>query len=97
MKPNFLPTLVLTFLLYGELYQVTLRCRWCRLGGRFSGVLPSSYERCVQKLLRLRASWYGGTASWKAGASQESFDRRLLIEGGSCFRTDGRWFESLYT
>ena len=43
------------------------------------------------KLLRLRASWYGRTASWKVGASQKSFDWRLLIEIGSCFRTDGGW------
>ena len=37
----------------------------------------------MRKLLRLRASWYDGTASWKVGASQESFDRRLLIEVGN--------------
>ena len=79
------------------LYHVTLRCRWRKLRGGFSGILLSSYEKYVRNLLRLRASWYGGTASWKVGASQESFDRRLLIEVGSCFRTDGGWLESLCT
>ena len=51
----------------------------------------------MRKLLRLRASWCGGTAFWKVGAPQESFDRRLLIEVGSCFRTDGGWLELLCT
>ena len=82
---NIFPTLVFTFLLYGELNQMMFlfRCLLLLVVFMFAWYL----SLCLYPHLS-KASWYGRIASLKISAETDNDESRDLIEIGSCLIID---------
>ena len=94
---NLCTKLVLTFLLYGGLYQIIfifLRAGFCLFGAGSGSLYFSS---CLYPLAA-RASWYIGLA-FSNSASDDDYIAisLLLIDMGICFSTIGGWLDFALT
>ena len=87
---NLRPMSVLTFAENGGLYQITFRALFL-----FGRVCSCMYTSGSSKPLDTKAALYEGAAWLNTLSEDEISDNRCDIFLGSCFKTDGGWFDSL--
>ena len=85
--------LVATFLLYGGLYQVILRCRFCFWLVLLGDVEGRNLSLLLYPLCSRARQWYGIAARSKDSLSDEMSESRLLIDSARFLIITGGWLD----